>query len=83
MVAKANLLSLPLELREQMLYHYFKVDGGYVYDAESDTLKTAGNRPIDLNLLYTCRTIAREAKQTLGNSLAITSRTCHELTSYW
>ncbi|KAJ4138698.1 hypothetical protein NW768_002556 [Fusarium equiseti] len=63
MAVKANLLSIPAELREQILHHYFRVDGGYAYDGDSDCLKTAvGNRPIDLALLYTCRTVANEAR---------------------
>ncbi|KAH7183540.1 uncharacterized protein B0J16DRAFT_401979 [Fusarium flagelliforme] len=61
MAVKANFLSLPAELRDQIYHLYFRV-GGYAYDADSDCLKTAAdNRPIDLALLYTCRTIANEA----------------------
>ena len=63
MAVKANLLSIPAEVREQILHHYFRVDGGYIYDGDSDCLKTAvGNHPIDLALLYTCRTVANEAR---------------------
>ncbi|CAF3547251.1 unnamed protein product [Fusarium graminearum] len=54
--------SLPGELRDRVYRHYFEVDGGYVHDAESDTLKTVDNRPVNLSLLYTCRDIAGEAK---------------------
>lgn len=63
MAVKANLLSIPAEVREEILHHYFRVDGGYIYDGDSDCLKTAvGNHPIDLALLYTCRTVANEAR---------------------
>ena len=63
MAVKANLLSIPAEVREQILHHYFRVDGGYVYDGDSDCLKTAvGNHSIDLALLFTCRTVANEAR---------------------
>ncbi|RGP75364.1 hypothetical protein FLONG3_5754 [Fusarium longipes] len=62
MAKKADLVSLPAEVREQILFYYFRVDGGYAYDADSDKLKTADNRPIDLSLLYTCRLIAAEAR---------------------
>ncbi|UZP43225.1 hypothetical protein NXS19_011041 [Fusarium pseudograminearum] len=57
-----NLLGLPGEVREKIYRHYFQVDGGYAHDAESDKLKTADGHPIDLSLLYTCRTIACEAR---------------------
>ncbi|KAI1069037.1 hypothetical protein LB507_006057 [Fusarium sp. FIESC RH6] len=61
MAVEANFLSLPAELRNQIYHLYFRV-GGYTYDADSDCLKTtADNRPIDLALLYTCRTVANEA----------------------
>ncbi|KAM0211890.1 hypothetical protein ACHAQI_005043 [Fusarium lateritium] len=59
---KANLLSLPLELRQQIFHDYFKVEGGYVYDAKSDSLKTADNRPIELSLISTCRSIANDTR---------------------
>jgi hypothetical protein len=62
MAQKANFLSLPVELREQIFHYLFRTDGGYVYDAELDKLKRADNRPIELSLLYTCRTIANEAR---------------------
>src|SRR5690349_10755975 len=62
MAVKANFLGLPVELREQVYRYYFRV-GGYAYDADSDCLKTVvDNRPIDLALLYTCRTVANEAR---------------------
>ncbi|SPJ73887.1 uncharacterized protein FTOL_03617 [Fusarium torulosum] len=59
---KANLLNLPLELRQQIFHDYFKVEGGYVYDAKSDSLKTADNRPIELSLMSTCRSIANDTR---------------------
>jgi hypothetical protein len=59
---KTNLLNLPLELRLQIFHDYFKVEGGYVYNAESDSLKTADNRPIELSLMSTCRPIANDTR---------------------
>ncbi|KAG5656058.1 hypothetical protein KAF25_001628 [Fusarium avenaceum] len=59
---KTYLLNLPLELRLQIFHAYFKVEGGYVYDAESDSLKTADNRPVELSLMSTCRSIANETR---------------------
>ncbi|QPC80321.1 hypothetical protein HYE68_011073 [Fusarium pseudograminearum] len=62
MVVTFNFLDLPAEVREQIYRHYFQVDGGYVHHVESDKLMTADNHPIELSLLYTCRTIAHEAR---------------------
>ncbi|CAJ0544487.1 Ff.00g036410.m01.CDS01 [Fusarium sp. VM40] len=59
---KTCLLNLPLELRLQIFHAYFKVEGGYVYDTESDSLKTVDNRPIELSLMSTCRSIANETR---------------------
>ncbi|KAM0548399.1 hypothetical protein ACHAPJ_009883 [Fusarium lateritium] len=58
----ANFVSLPFELREKIYHDYFKADGGYVYNAESDKLTTADNSPIELSLMYTCRSIANDTK---------------------
>ncbi|KAM0229792.1 hypothetical protein ACHAPO_009677 [Fusarium lateritium] len=55
-------LSLPGEVRDNIYLHYFQVGGGYAYDAKCDKLKTWDNQPIELSLLYTCRTIAQEAR---------------------
>ncbi|KAM5349200.1 hypothetical protein ACJ41O_009023 [Fusarium nematophilum] len=56
--SEASLVALPYELREQIFHCYFKADGGYVYDAESDKLVTADGQAIDLSLMYTCHSIA-------------------------
>ncbi|KAH7230460.1 uncharacterized protein BKA55DRAFT_582884 [Fusarium redolens] len=62
MSTNRSFLNFPLELRSQIYRDYFQVDGGYVYDAKSDKLKTANNEPIDLSLIYACRSIANETK---------------------
>ncbi|CVK98591.1 uncharacterized protein FMAN_08569 [Fusarium mangiferae] len=62
MSANRSFLTFPLELRSQIYRDYFQVDGGYVYDAKSDKLKTSDDQPIDLALIFTCRTIANETK---------------------
>ncbi|KAF9767785.1 hypothetical protein IL306_015005 [Fusarium sp. DS 682] len=62
MPTNLNFIDFPLELRLQIYRDYFKVDGGYVYDVKSDKLKTARNEPIDLSLIYACRSIANETK---------------------
>lgn len=62
MSSEANLLALPYEVREQIFQLYFKVDGGYVYDGESEKLVTADGQRIDLSLMYTCRSVADGTK---------------------
>ncbi|KAM5347428.1 hypothetical protein ACJ41O_010433 [Fusarium nematophilum] len=57
-----NFVALPLEVREQIYQYYFKVDGGYVFNGDSEKLTTAGGNPIDLSLVYTCRSIANDTK---------------------
>lgn len=60
--SKANLVDLPPELRQQIFRHYFQAAGGYAYDGETDRLVTADGSPIDLSLMYTCRSIADDTK---------------------
>ncbi|PNP78868.1 hypothetical protein FNYG_07733 [Fusarium nygamai] len=62
MSTKFNFLHFPLELRLHVYRDYFQLDGGYVYDAKSDKLKTSDDQPIDLSLMFTCRTIANETR---------------------
>ncbi|KAF5528761.1 hypothetical protein FMEXI_14540 [Fusarium mexicanum] len=59
---KATFLGLPLELRQQIYHEYFKVDGGYVYDGDSDKLVQADRQPISISLRYACRSVAEETK---------------------
>ncbi|KAF5013076.1 hypothetical protein FDECE_903 [Fusarium decemcellulare] len=61
MAPPVTLFSLPYELREQIYHDYFKLEGGYVANANGK-LTTSDGRPIDLSLMYTCRLIAVEAK---------------------
>ncbi|EEU44580.1 uncharacterized protein NECHADRAFT_85259 [Fusarium vanettenii 77-13-4] len=58
----ANLVTLPFELRARIFHYYFKVDGGYVFNGDSEKLTTADNNPIDLALIYTCRSVANETR---------------------
>ncbi|KAG7412143.1 hypothetical protein Forpe1208_v008511 [Fusarium oxysporum f. sp. rapae] len=62
MSTNRSFLTFPLELRSQIYREYFQVDGGYVYDAKCDKLKTTNGKPIDLSLIYACRAIANETK---------------------
>ncbi|KAF4980207.1 hypothetical protein FZEAL_3718 [Fusarium zealandicum] len=60
--SQANLVRLPVELRQQIYREYFKADGGYVFNGESEKLTTASGHPIDLSLMYTCRFISNDTK---------------------
>ncbi|KAF4468516.1 hypothetical protein FALBO_4597 [Fusarium albosuccineum] len=62
MSSKTHFLALPYDVRDQIYQHYFMVDGGYVYDGDSEKLVTADGQPIDLSLMYTCHLIAQDTK---------------------
>ncbi|PNP82880.1 hypothetical protein FNYG_03758 [Fusarium nygamai] len=59
---KATFLDLPLELRQQVYHDYFKVDGGYIYDGDSDKLVQADGQPISISLRCACRSVAEETR---------------------
>ncbi|KIL87083.1 hypothetical protein FAVG1_09637 [Fusarium avenaceum] len=62
MATERHITNLPLEITEQIFGEYFKVQGGYIYDGKVDKLRNADNTPIDLSLVYTCRSIANDCK---------------------
>ncbi|KAF4424486.1 hypothetical protein F53441_14233 [Fusarium austroafricanum] len=64
MAPKHHLTALPSEIRQQIFKECLRVDGGYVYDAQSDKLTNANDAhsPIDLSLRYTCRSIADDTR---------------------
>ena len=51
---------LPRELRDKIYHLYVFEPDGYYFDYESGKLRTSDNRPIDLNFIYTCKSIAVE-----------------------
>ncbi|KAM0553223.1 hypothetical protein ACHAPJ_007511 [Fusarium lateritium] len=57
-----NLTTLPCEIRTAIFGYYFQLDGGYIFDAESEKLVDANGQPIDLSLMYTCRSIANDSR---------------------
>ncbi|KAM5364336.1 hypothetical protein ACJA88_013121 [Fusarium oxysporum] len=63
-MAPKLLTDLPSEIRQQIFKECLKVDGGYVYNAQTDKLTNAdeARTPIDLSLRYTCCSIARDTK---------------------
>ncbi|KAF5248426.1 hypothetical protein FANTH_5924 [Fusarium anthophilum] len=77
MSTKRCFLRLPSELRLHIYRDYFQLDGGYVYDAKSDKLKTSGDQPIDLALILTCRTIADETRHLPLSLNAVTFSTLY------
>ncbi|QPC74463.1 hypothetical protein HYE68_005215 [Fusarium pseudograminearum] len=58
-----RITDLPAEIRQQIFREYFAITGGYVYNGQSDKLRTIDNTPIDLSLIYTCRSIANDCKR--------------------
>ncbi|KAI8223616.1 hypothetical protein K4K55_009958 [Colletotrichum sp. SAR 10_96] len=71
MDSRVDFLSLPLELRQMIYRAYVLVDGGYICDAETlfksklrgnakGRLKQANHEPIDMALVFTCKTVATE-----------------------
>ncbi|RKK99899.1 hypothetical protein BFJ70_g17473 [Fusarium oxysporum] len=59
-VPRASLLGLPLELREQIYFYYFKTDGGYISDG--DKLVQASGQAASMSLRLACRLIACETR---------------------
>lgn len=59
----SHLFRLPRELREIIYGYYITVDGGYLCDTDAfvaGRLKRIDGQPIDIALIYTCKTIAEE-----------------------
>jgi hypothetical protein len=77
MSPKRRITDLPLEIRQQIFGDYFKVQGGYVYDGQADKLRNADNTPVNLSLVYTCRSIANDCK-----NLPLAVNTIHFSTLY-
>ncbi|KAF9880637.1 hypothetical protein CkaCkLH20_01679 [Colletotrichum karsti] len=57
-----HFFDLPRELRDQIYAQYVIIDGGYILDFNSNTLKAANNERIDLAFMLTCKAIAKELK---------------------
>lgn len=63
-----------------MIYHeYLLIDAedGYVFHFETGKLRTATNKPIDLNLMYTCRDVAAEMRGLALKTHTITFKTLY------
>ncbi|KAL8668323.1 MAG: hypothetical protein Q9168_007045 [Polycauliona sp. 1 TL-2023] len=76
MSSPLGFLHLPRELRDAIYQCYVYEEEGYHYDTETSRLRAAGNRPIDLALMYTCSTVAREM-----HHLALRTNLLHFTTS--
>ena len=56
-------LDLPREMRDVIYQHYTQEKDGYHFDFESGKLRaSASGQPIDLALMYTCKTVAAELR---------------------
>ncbi|KAF6840977.1 hypothetical protein CMUS01_03750 [Colletotrichum musicola] len=78
MASPPTLLSLPREIRDNIYEHYVASDGGLVCDSEkliaSRLRRTQDDRPIDVELVYTCKMIREEMK---GFGLFLRFNTIH------
>lgn len=59
---KFDLLALPWDILEPIFSYVFRVEGGYVFDSTSEKLVTSSGSPINLSLMYTCRSIWEDTK---------------------
>ncbi|KAF9768751.1 hypothetical protein IL306_013898 [Fusarium sp. DS 682] len=57
MALKPTLTSLPAEIRAKIFKECLKVDGGYIYNIQTDKLTNA-----DISLRYTCCSIANDTR---------------------
>ena len=55
-----SFLSLPRELRDIIYFYYVAELNGYRYHYESGKFRTSDGRHIDLALMYTCTSVAKE-----------------------
>lgn len=65
-----HLFDLPVEVRDLIYAQCVLVDGGYVLDFDSNTLRRADGKPIDLSFRLACKRIASETR-----GLALSSNT--------
>ncbi|KAK2033543.1 hypothetical protein LX32DRAFT_74198 [Colletotrichum zoysiae] len=68
---------LPREIRDMIYVRYVSVNGGYVLDFDSNTLKGADGESIDLAFMLTCKSVAREMRGVALSSNTITFSTFH------
>lgn len=75
------LLRLPRELRDLIYEEYVRVDGGYIYNPETNRLAQADGSSIDLSLRLVCRQLASEFQGLALKLNTITFETCFSETS--
>lgn len=63
-----SFLSLPRELRDTIYFYYVIELNGYHYHYESSKFRTCDGRHIDLALMYTCTSVAKEMHQLALNN---------------
>ncbi|KAI4933215.1 hypothetical protein J4E85_003620 [Alternaria conjuncta] len=70
------LLRLPRELRDLIYEEYVRVDGGYIYNPETNKLANADGSSIDLSLGLVCRQLATEFQGLALKVNTLTFETC-------
>ncbi|KAK2013559.1 hypothetical protein LZ32DRAFT_254265 [Colletotrichum eremochloae] len=57
-----HFLDLPREVRDMIYIPYLTVEGGYILDFDSNTLRAANGEPINLALMFTCKRFAEDMR---------------------
>ena len=68
---------LPRELRDPVYWYYLKEDGGYSFHHQSGTIRTSNSQPVDLALVYTCKSTAAEMRNKAHEINEVTFKTVH------
>ncbi|KAI1086933.1 hypothetical protein F5B19DRAFT_500621 [Rostrohypoxylon terebratum] len=74
---ESSFFDLPYQARNSIYRHYVSVNGGYIYNPDTNKLRTADDGPIDLSLAYTCQTIAFEMRGLALSTNTITFYPCY------
>ncbi|KAF2634367.1 hypothetical protein P280DRAFT_413944 [Massarina eburnea CBS 473.64] len=73
--SRSHILGIPRELRNQIYKNYTRVEGGYIYDPDNNTMVCSDGTTIDLALMFVCQQIASELKGLAFEHNSITFRT--------
>ncbi|KZL86890.1 hypothetical protein CI238_09237 [Colletotrichum incanum] len=72
-----HFFDLPREVWNMIYVSYVSIEGGYVLNFDSNTLKGAGNKSIDLAFTLTCKSVAEEMRGMALASNTINFSTFH------
>ena len=72
-----SFFNLPRELRDLIYWYYLKEDDGYLFHYASGKIRGSNNQPVDLALMYTCKSIAAEMRNKPLEINEVTFRTVY------